>query len=473
MASATAGSNKKKAVQAVPYVSIDAAAWSVANPTPYPGGQGESAWVNGPKTQRGPFWTPPMRTFASRPKLNDRLKERQPSEMTKDELRSVKWTLSQSINVEEEGVVEFVAKVRQMEGRVDDAVLANMEKWMPKDKENDVRAALVDKDLPEEVRPKMARKLVHAMQQSIIKAGKEIPKSDPPKNYNDTVQSSMVGWGEYATSFEWVTTTNAEGKSSTYVKTVEYRPRIVGVDPAPSDKETKFKVFTGVNEATGNEVFASKVEVKGADGEPLRDAAGKVVKRYVGPGDITKGCRTQAVNWALNRVYKAGGKVGLQGTAKLVYIWPPTPSDTEATMDGTEDAAEDDDGAVEDASGGLSKALMDVAKKNEAARIAAVDKAETATDGWNQTIQAAEAAVGVPAEVATAVASASEAASATAPVTESAPAQRMGGKKRVRVDGAPPSMASSKARRAEDGGEEEGGELPWTQAAAAGEEGDI
>ena len=112
-----------------------------------------------------------------------------------------------------------------------------------------------------------------------------------------------------------------DGKTEDVCKDVVWKDMLVN-DYKPSEKQPTMYLCYGKNE-TGQDIISKTTTVRRADGSVLTDAAGQVVKRWVGPQDMVPGSVVRPV-FKFSKVYVIAG-FGTHLELAAIIIEPPTP----------------------------------------------------------------------------------------------------------------------------------------------------
>ena len=112
-----------------------------------------------------------------------------------------------------------------------------------------------------------------------------------------------------------------DGKTEDMCKDVVWKDMLVS-DYKPPEKQPTMYLCYGKNE-TGQDIISKTTTVRRADGTVLTDAAGQVVKRWVGPQDMVPGSIVRPV-FKFSKVYVIAG-FGTHLELAAIIIEPPTP----------------------------------------------------------------------------------------------------------------------------------------------------
>ena len=166
-------------------------------------------------------------------------------------------------------------------------------------------------------------------------------------SYPNSMRLKVRGWAKDVKSVNIFEKVKSNGEKMKLVKDCSFSDRVVedgGVN-APTDRDTHFYLFLGMNPTTGKPRYTDKVAVLDASGKPIqkgeKDGKPVYVMRYVGPQDAVQGCNVTVV-WELSKIYITE-TTGPTCTAKDVYIKPQLNKATTGSSRKLDDVEVEDD----------------------------------------------------------------------------------------------------------------------------------
>lgn len=182
------------------------------------------------------------------------------------------------------------------------------------------------------------------------------------RTYRPNFTLKCAGLAKNVDHLECEERVNKDGSKETVVKRVVWKTdtnvREKTEEEKEKDRDIKWVLCTGQTTLPDGKVvdkITDKVVVKKADGSVLLDAAGKPVKRYVGPQDVKPGCVIKPM-FSIKKVWYVQ-TFGVHLYLESARIYPPPPKK----------AIEFDDAVMEDDDDALvtSQVLHEIEKRAE------------------------------------------------------------------------------------------------------------
>ena len=159
--------------------------------------------------------------------------------------------------------------------------------------------------------------------------------------YSNSFRMKVDGWASFVKNVNVIEKVKDNGEKMKIVKDCTWNDRIVeeGDRNAPSERDTHFFLFLGINPASGKPRYTDKVVCVDAAGKPIvkgeKDGKPIYQMRYVGPQDAMPGSNLTIV-WSLSKLYITE-TTGPTSVAKDVYIKPQIKKvKTARALDGVE-----------------------------------------------------------------------------------------------------------------------------------------
>ena len=159
-------------------------------------------------------------------------------------------------------------------------------------------------------------------------------------NYANSIRMKVDGWSDHIEKVNITEKTKSDGEKIKLVKDFSWNDRVVDSDSrnAPTDKDTHFYLYLGLNPSTGKPRYTDRVACLDSNNKPIQigEINGKPLykMRYVSPFDATPGS-TATVVWSLSKLYLTES-FGPTCIAKDVYIKPLMKKATSRVLDDVE-----------------------------------------------------------------------------------------------------------------------------------------
>lgn len=127
---------------------------------------------------------------------------------------------------------------------------------------------------------------IHSLKLMYKRLLKDGGENKDGKKYCKSLTLKVDGWASFIEScvFSEYEDKNGGGKRK-IVKDCVWKPRLITESGGngPTERETVFNLFVGVNPLTGRDRYTQKVPLTDETGEIVKDASGKIVFEWVGP----------------------------------------------------------------------------------------------------------------------------------------------------------------------------------------------
>lgn len=145
-------------------------------------------------------------------------------------------------------------------------------------------------------------------------------------SYANSFRMKVDGWAPYVGKVNIIEKVKENGEKMKLVKDCSWKDRLVEDNDryAPSDRDTHFFLFLGMNPSTGKPRYTDRVVCIDESGKPVikgeKDGKPVYQMRYVGPQDAIPGSSLTVV-WSLSKLYLTE-TTGPTSVAKDIYIKP-------------------------------------------------------------------------------------------------------------------------------------------------------
>jgi hypothetical protein len=168
-----------------------------------------------------------------------------------------------------------------------------------------------------------SKEVIKPMYKNLLREG---ATAKDGSSYANSFRMKVDGWAAYVNKVNIIEKVKENGEKMKLVKDCSWKDRIVEENDrnAPSDRDTHFFLFLGMNPNTNKPRYTDRVVCLDQAGKPIvkgeKDGKPVYQMRYVGPQDAMPGSNLTVV-WSLSKLYLTE-TTGPTSTAKDIYIKP-------------------------------------------------------------------------------------------------------------------------------------------------------